>query len=135
MKRWITLWAVSIPVFLISYIGSFFMTSKISILPQEECKPRFIFTPQDVSYCSDIYPIDIFLISLKTQPLAYVCVASGLYIVGFMGYFIYQKVKKKNWILKRWLHIEVRKKRNERDRSQCFYYSLSDVRIVLFDLS
>lgn len=94
MKKWITLWVVSIPVFLMSYLYSFFMTSKISILPQEECKPRFIFTPQDVTYCSDIYPIDLILISLKTQPLAYVCLASGLYVVGFMGYFISKKLKK-----------------------------------------
>lgn len=93
MKKWITLWIVSIPVFLISYVGSFFMTSKISVLPQEECKPRFIFTPQDVSYCSDVYPIDIFLISLKTQPLAYACVASGLYLIGFVGYVLYRKWK------------------------------------------
>lgn len=95
MNKWMILWIVSIPVFLFSFVYSFFITSKIAYLPQSECKPRFIFTPQDVGYCSEIYPIDLFLISLKTQPLSYLCIISGIYLIGYIVYLIYRFIKKR----------------------------------------
>ncbi|WP_181347016.1 DUF4306 domain-containing protein [Thalassobacillus sp. CUG 92003] len=90
MKKWWLLWILSIPMFLLTYLYSFFLTSKIAYLPQAECKPKFIFTPETVQYCSDIYPIDVFLIGLKNNPISYLCVIFGLYIIGF---FIYQIVR------------------------------------------
>ncbi|MBM7584640.1 hypothetical protein JOC86_001177 [Bacillus pakistanensis] len=84
MLKWWIIWFISLPIFLITYIYSFFITSKIAYAPQSECKPLFIFTPQNVQYCSDIYPIDLILIALKTNPTSYLCIASGLYLVGFL---------------------------------------------------
>ncbi|WML44597.1 DUF4306 domain-containing protein [Neobacillus sp. PS3-40] len=93
MKKWLGLWIFCIPIFIISFIYSFFITSKVAYLPQSECKPMFIFTPQDVQYCSEIYPIDIFLISLKTEPLSYICLISGLYLIGFIIYLLKKILK------------------------------------------
>ena len=93
MKKWLGLWIFCIPIFIISFIYSFFITSKVAYLPQTECKPMFIFTPQDVQYCSEIYPIDIFLISLKTEPLSYICLISGLYLIGFIIYLLKKILK------------------------------------------
>jgi hypothetical protein len=69
-------------VFLISYLYSFFMEAKIAYAPQSECKPQFIFTPQDVQYCSEIYPIDVVLIALKANPFSHVCLISSFYFLG-----------------------------------------------------
>lgn len=93
MKKWLGLWIFCIPIFIISFIYSFFITSKVAYLPQSECKPMFIFTPQYVQYCSEIYPIDIFLISLKTEPLSYICLISGLYLIGFIIYLLKKILK------------------------------------------
>ncbi|WML26891.1 DUF4306 domain-containing protein [Neobacillus sp. OS1-33] len=93
MKKWLGLWIFCIPIFIISFIYSFFITSKVAYLPQSECKPMFIFTPQDVQYCSEIYPIDIFLITLKTEPLSYICLISGLYLIGFIIYLLKKILK------------------------------------------
>jgi hypothetical protein len=93
VKKWLGLWIFCIPIFIISFIYSFFITSKVAYLPQSECKPMFIFTPQDVQYCSEIYPIDIFLISLKTEPLSYICLISGLYLIGFIIYLLKKILK------------------------------------------
>ncbi|MEK5063679.1 hypothetical protein [Cytobacillus sp. FSL R5-0596] len=84
MLKWWIIWFISLPIFLVTYVSSFFITSKIAYAPQSECKPMFIFTPQDVQYCSDIYPIDVILIALKTNPISYLCIASGLYLVVFL---------------------------------------------------
>lgn len=92
MKKWFVFWILSIPIFIITFIFSFFYTSKIESLSQSECKPMFIFTPQDVQYCSEIYPIDIFLISLKTEPLSYICVISGLYLIGFIIKYLFSSL-------------------------------------------
>ncbi|MEL3971679.1 DUF4306 domain-containing protein [Rossellomorea oryzaecorticis] len=92
MKGWI-FFILCLPTFLISYVYSFFIASKIAYLPQSDCKPEFILTPQDVHYCSDIYAIDVFLIALKTNPISYLCLFSGLYIIGFLGYKIFAKIK------------------------------------------
>jgi hypothetical protein len=89
---WI-IWLLNIPIFLFAYLDSFFLASKIAYEPQEECKQKFIFTPQDVQYCSDIYPIDIFLIALKTYPLSYVCLASGIFFIAFPIYRVLKKKK------------------------------------------
>ncbi|WP_432653469.1 DUF4306 domain-containing protein [Rossellomorea aquimaris] len=91
-KRWI-LFIISLPIFLVSYVYSFFISSKIAYLPQTECKPEFIFTPQDVQYCSDIYAIDVFLIALQTNPISYLCLISGIYIVSFFVYIIFTNIK------------------------------------------
>ncbi|CAH2716954.1 hypothetical protein BACCIP111895_04142 [Neobacillus rhizosphaerae] len=96
MKKWFVIWILSIPVCLLTFMNSFFMTAKIGSFSQEECKPKFIFTPKDVQHCSDVYPIDIFLISLKTEPLSYICVISGLYLIGFIIYYLLRVVKHKN---------------------------------------
>ncbi|MEH7502273.1 DUF4306 domain-containing protein [Neobacillus drentensis] len=96
MKKWWVLWAFSIPVFIITFLNSFFMTAKIGSFSQEECKPKFIFTPKDVQHCSDVYPIDIFLISLKTEPLSYICLITGLYLIGFMVYLLLNLIIKRN---------------------------------------
>jgi hypothetical protein len=93
VKKWLGLWIFCIPIFIISFIYSFFITSKVAYLPQSECKSMFIFTPQDVQYCSEIYPIDIFLISLKTEPLSYICLISGLYLIGFIIYLLKKILK------------------------------------------
>jgi hypothetical protein len=93
VKKWLGLWIFCIPIFIISFIYSFFITSKVAYLPQSECKPMFIFTPQDVQYCSEIYPIDIFLITLKTEPLSYICLISGLYLIGFIIYLLKKILK------------------------------------------
>ncbi|MFB6468986.1 DUF4306 domain-containing protein [Cytobacillus sp. Hz8] len=95
LKKWWTLWIISIPVFLITFMNSFFITSKVTSLAQSECKRLFIFTPKDVQYCSEIYPIDLFLISLKTKPLSYICILSGIYLVGFIIYFLLSRYKLK----------------------------------------
>jgi hypothetical protein len=95
VKKWWGLWIFCIPVFIISFTYSFFITSKIAYLPQSECKPMFIFTPQDVQYCSEIYPIDIFLISLITEPLSYVCLLAGLYLIGFIIYLLIKMISKR----------------------------------------
>ncbi|QHE60539.1 hypothetical protein [Rossellomorea vietnamensis] len=95
MKKWWILWAISIPIFLLSYINSIFLTSKIAYMSQSECKPMFIFTPQDVDYCSDIYPIDLFLISLKTNEVTYLWLLSGFYLVGFIVFLIVRKIWRK----------------------------------------
>jgi hypothetical protein len=50
-KGWI-LFIICLPVFVVSYVNSFFISSKIAYLPQSECKSEFIFTPKDVQYCS-----------------------------------------------------------------------------------
>lgn len=96
MKKWWVIWFFSIPICLFSYLYSFFITGKISYLSQSECKPMFIFTPQDVQYCSDVYPIDVFLISLREEPLSYVCIISGLYFVGFLFYKVLKLIKNGN---------------------------------------
>ncbi|CAN7515954.1 hypothetical protein [Rossellomorea sp. LjRoot5] len=95
MKKWWILWLLSIPIWLISYVYSIFITGKIAYLSQSECKPMFIFTPQDVQYCSDIYPVDVVLIALKTNPFTYIWLLSGLYLVGFIVYVIIRKIKGK----------------------------------------
>ncbi|MCA1062648.1 DUF4306 domain-containing protein [Rossellomorea aquimaris] len=89
MKKWWTLWFLSIPILLISFVFSFFTDSKIVYWSQQDCKPEFIFTPQSVKYCSDIYAIDVLLISLRDNPISYICLTSGLYLIGFI---FYQKV-------------------------------------------
>jgi hypothetical protein len=94
MVGWIY-FILCLPTFLISFVYSFFIASKIAYLPQSLCKPEFIFTPQDVQYCSDIYAIDVFLIALKTNPISYLCLFSGIYIIGFLGYKIFKIIKKK----------------------------------------
>jgi Domain of unknown function (DUF4306) len=93
-KRWI-LFIISLPIFIVTYVYSFFISSKIAYLPQSECKPEFIFTPQDVQYCSDIYAIDVFLIALQTNPISYLCLLSGIYIVSFFVYIIFINIKKR----------------------------------------
>ena len=96
MRKWLRLWGLwilCIPIFVITFIYTFFITSKIAYLPQEECKPMFIFTPQDVLYCSDIYTIDIVLLSLK-EPLAYISLLSGLYLIVFIIYFVIKVITK-----------------------------------------
>ncbi|UOQ83459.1 DUF4306 domain-containing protein [Gracilibacillus salinarum] len=99
MKWWI-LWFLSIPLFLISYLYSFFIESKIAFWSQEECKPEFIFTPKDVGYCSDIYTIDVVLIALKNNPVSYVCIILGLYIIVFL---VCQAVKLVRYVRNKWL--------------------------------
>ena len=84
----------SVLIFIITYMNSFFITSKIAYASQSECKPMFIFTPQNVLYCSEIYPIDIFLISLKTKPLSYICLISGIYLIGFILYLLIRLIMK-----------------------------------------
>ncbi|WP_376766203.1 DUF4306 domain-containing protein [Bacillus haikouensis] len=86
---------VSLPVFVVSYIYSFFISSKIAYLSQSECKPQFIFTPKDVQYCSDIYGIDIFIIALKTNPISYLCLLTGMYIISFFAYITFTTIKKR----------------------------------------
>ncbi|WP_201712795.1 hypothetical protein [Rossellomorea arthrocnemi] len=93
MRKWWILWVLCIPIFLVSYVYSIFITSKITYLPQSECKPMFIFTPQDMDYCSDIYPIDVFIIALKTNPITYIWLLSGFYLVGFFVFLIGRKIR------------------------------------------
>lgn len=94
MKKWWVFWIFSVPIFIITYMNSFFITSKITYESQAECKTMFIFTPQNVHYCSEIYPIDIFLISLKTKPLSYICLISGIYLIGFIFYILIRLIMK-----------------------------------------
>lgn len=89
IKYWV-FWVLSIPLFMISYVYSFFMTNKMSYWRLSDCRPKFIFTPEDVSYCSDIYVVDVILLSLKTNPISYFCLAFGAYLIGFL---VYQLVK------------------------------------------
>jgi hypothetical protein len=91
-KGWI-LCIICLPVFVVSYVYSFFISSKFAYLPQSECKPEFIITPKDVQYCSDIYAIDIFLISLKTNPISYLCLVTGIYIISFLTYLMFTTIK------------------------------------------
>ncbi|GGF22975.1 hypothetical protein GCM10010954_22250 [Halobacillus andaensis] len=98
MKKWWVMWFVCIPIFLVSYVYSIFITGKIAYLPQSECKPKFIFTPQDVQYCSDIYPIDVFLIALKTNPITYIWLLTGLYIIGFLVFVLVAKLRKRKFL-------------------------------------
>ncbi len=85
------IWGFSLPVFLVTYVYSFFLASKIAYESQTDCRPKFIFTPKDVEYCSDIYPINVFLISLKTCPLSYLCIASGMFFILHPLYQLYKK--------------------------------------------
>jgi hypothetical protein len=85
------IWGLSLPTFLVTYVYSFFLASKIAYESQADCRQKFIFTPKDVEYCSDIYPIDVFLISLKTYPLSYLCIASGMFFVLYPLYQLYKK--------------------------------------------
>jgi len=94
MKKWWIMWFICIPIFLITYIFSIFITSKIAYEQQSECKSKFIFTPQDVQYCSDIYPIDVILIALQTNPITYIWLLAGLYIIGFLIYVVYSLIAK-----------------------------------------
>ena len=94
MKKWWVFWVFSVPIFIFTFMKSFFITSKIAYASQSECKPMFIFTPQNVHYCSEIYPIDIFLISLKTKPLSYICLISGIYLIGFILYLFIRLIIK-----------------------------------------
>lgn len=80
----------------VSYVYSFIIESKIAYWSQEECKSKFIFTQQDVQYCSDIYPIDVFLISLGNNPISYLCLITGLYIIGFFALSNFKTNKKNN---------------------------------------
>lgn len=93
MKKWIALWVLCIPVFLITFMNSFFVASKVTALSQSECRPMFIFTPATVQHCSDIYSIDVFLIALKTEPLAYICLLTGMYLVAFVMFFLIKTAK------------------------------------------
>ncbi|MRX74264.1 DUF4306 domain-containing protein [Bacillus lacus] len=95
MNKWWVIWFISIPIFMMSYFYSIFITSKIAYFSQSECKPKFIFTPQDVQYCSDIYPIDVFLIALKTNPITYIWLLTGLYIVGFLVFVLAANIRKR----------------------------------------
>ncbi|WP_100407844.1 DUF4306 domain-containing protein [Bacillus solitudinis] len=95
MKKWWIMWLICIPIFLVSYVYSIFITSKIAYLPQSECKPKFIFTPQDVQYCSEIYPIDVILIAFKTNPITYIWLLTGLYIIGFLVFVLITKIRKR----------------------------------------
>lgn len=51
----------------------------------------FIFTPEDVDYCSDIYVFDAFLIAFK-YPTTYVCLLSALTMI-----LLIIKVKRKRY--------------------------------------
>ncbi|GGD08095.1 hypothetical protein [Pontibacillus salipaludis] len=93
MSKWWGLWWICIPIFTVSYIYSMIISSKIAYLPQSECKPKFIFTPQDVQYCSDIYAIDVFLIALKTNPIIYISILTGLYMMGFLVFVLVNKIR------------------------------------------
>ncbi|QST02892.1 hypothetical protein IMZ31_20300 (plasmid) [Pontibacillus sp. ALD_SL1] len=95
MNKWWGLWWICIPLFFLSYGYSISIASKIAYLPQSECKPKFIFTPQDVQYCSDIYAIDVVLIALKTNPIMYISVLTGLYLTGFIVYVSMRNIRKR----------------------------------------
>lgn len=86
------IWWLSLPAFLVTYVYSFFLASKIAYESQVDCRLKFIFTPKDVPYCSDIYAIDVFLLSLKTYPLSYLCIASGMFFVLYPLYRLYKRL-------------------------------------------
>ncbi|MES9700493.1 hypothetical protein ABWK42_25340 [Bacillus sp. JJ927] len=88
MKSKLLLWIISIPLFFMFFLYPLFITNKIVYASQFDCKPLFIFTPQNVQYCSDIYFIDIIFIMLKEHPISYIGLFLGLYIIGFMFYLL-----------------------------------------------
>ncbi|RSL35092.1 hypothetical protein D7Z54_00520 [Salibacterium salarium] len=71
---------ILLAIFFISGFYSIFFVNQIAVLPLSECKPMFIFTPENVEYCSDIYTVDAFLLSFK-YPTTYLCIISGLIII------------------------------------------------------
>lgn len=93
MKKYWVLWFVSIPLFILTLLYSLIWANQIAVAPQEVCKPMFIFTPQVVEYCSDIYAIDLFLILLQENVFTLVCLISGIYIIGFLIYLVTKKIK------------------------------------------
>ncbi|MGP1908000.1 hypothetical protein ACTSEZ_07490 [Metabacillus sp. JX24] len=81
-KRWL-IWLLSIPAFMVIYLESFFTEGNaLAYNSQAECIPKFIFTPKTVQYCSEVYPIDVFLIALK-NPLSYICIILGFFIIFY----------------------------------------------------
>jgi hypothetical protein len=92
MMLWV-FWILSIPIIIITFIYSFFITSQIAYLPQTECYQEFIFALKDVQNCSEIYPIDKFIISLNNRTnFIYLCRVR--FIFNWINHlFIYRVVK------------------------------------------
>ncbi|WP_433750431.1 hypothetical protein [Falsibacillus pallidus] len=89
-NHWLSIIFIGIPsaiIFFFSGIYTLFFANQVAIMPQTECKPLFIFTPQDVKYCSDIYLIDSILLALQ-RPVTYITLISGAVIIGFVWYYI-----------------------------------------------
>ncbi|MET3683268.1 hypothetical protein ABID56_001363 [Alkalibacillus flavidus] len=65
-----------------------FQVNQLAILPIEDCRSSFIFTPESVEYCSDIYLVDEMLIAFRF-PVTYVALAAVIGLVVLVVKFFH----------------------------------------------
>ncbi|MDQ0160015.1 hypothetical protein [Alkalibacillus salilacus] len=96
MRHWRTFFLILgmialLIIFSVSALYSLFVVNQIAILPLSDCRPLFIFTPETVEYCSEIYLMDAILLSFRYPTTYLALLAAG----GFI-YMLIQLFRRQN---------------------------------------
>ncbi|WP_411955282.1 hypothetical protein ACKXGF_05860 [Alkalibacillus sp. S2W] len=75
----------------VSALYSLFFVNQVAILPLSDCRPLFIFKPETVEYCSEIYLMDTILLSFRYTTTYLALIAAG----GFI-YMLFQLFRRQN---------------------------------------
>ncbi|NIK13430.1 hypothetical protein [Alkalibacillus almallahensis] len=79
-------------MFSVSALYSLFFVNQVEILPLSDCRPLFIFTPETVDYCSEIYLMDAILLSYRYPTTYLAIIAAGGFIYMLIQLFRRQNV-------------------------------------------